>query len=202
MRKPYTRWLSAPWRHVNVLFWPVEAFKEGVLAVLRCDRVYFSAFSESLHGVPSSLEAARLQLMKEIALPRGFYPEWVFARGFNANLRASYRYFLLTLDRVNDAILASHDLFQPAVDTDALRHCLPELKSIIRHHLALVDVLIVFFESGAWVDVSSPEGDIVNLERGLEGRMRSWVRNQADIRDSLLQLIMTLPTNQPKEALC
>lgn len=205
MRKPYTRWLSAPWRHMNVLFWPVEAFKEGVLAVLRCERAYFSALSESLHGASSPLEAARLNLIKEIALKRGLYPEWVFAHGFNANLRASYRYFLLTMDRVHDAILASHELLSHQIEPGALSDFLPELKSIIRHHLALVEVLIVFFETGTWIDVSSPEGDIVNLEQRLQGQpwhWLLWVRNQADIRDSLLQLIMTLPTNQPKEVLC
>jgi hypothetical protein len=205
MRKPYTRWLSAPWRHMNVLFWPVDAFKEGVLAVLRCNRTYFSALSESLHDASPPLEEARLNLMKEIALPRGLYPEWVFARGFNADLRASYRYFLLTLDRVHDAIFASHEVLMRQIEPDTLSHFLPELQSIIRHHLALVEVLIVFFETGTWVDLSSADGDIPSLEQRLQAShlpLSLWVRDQADIRDSLLQLIMTLPTNQPKEALC
>ncbi|HEU5281631.1 MAG TPA: hypothetical protein VFU82_06610 [Gammaproteobacteria bacterium] len=205
MRKPYTRWLSAPWRHMNVLFWPVEAFKEGVLTVLRCERAYFSALSESLHGASSPLEEVRLNLMKEIALARGLYPEWVFARGFNVDLRASYRYFLLTLDRVHDAIFAAHEVLMQQVEPEILSHFLPELQLIIRHHLALVEVLIVFFETGAWVDLSSTNGDISSLEQRLQAshpHLLLWVRDQADIRDSLLQLIMTLPTNQPKETLC
>lgn len=200
MRKPYTRWLSAPWRHISVLFWPVEAFKAGVLAVLRADHAYYTAFSESLHQPSPNLSAACHRVLQEIALPRGLYPEWVFAPGFNVRLSAGYRYFLLKLDRLNDLLLASHELFLHHLPAEGLEACLPDVKLIINHHLALLDVLIYFFETGGFVDVTPHE----DVKHGSPWQMNHlmWLRDQADIRDNLLELIMTLPIKPTKEALC
>lgn len=200
MRKPYTRWLSAPWRHVSILFWPVEAFKAGVLAVLRADHAYYTAFSESLHQASPNLALACAHVLNEIALPRGLYPEWVFSPGFNARLSAGYRYFLLKLDRLNDLLLASHELFLHHLTAEGVEVYLPDVKQIINHHLALLDVLIYFFETGEWVDVTSDE--VIKQETPWQMNYLMWLRDQADIRDNLLELIMTLPIKRTKEPLC
>lgn len=201
MKKAYTRGLSAPWRHLYELFWPVDAFKTSVLCLLRAAHQYFIVYSEAFHEQDGeAVRDALCRLMQEAALPRGQYPEWVFARGFNPGLRASFRYFLLQMDRLIDLIVASDYAYRVHIDTETKRKVSPVLKPVVQQHCLLLEVLMGYFEKSSWQEVPSREDDLLDLVSMADTtfhqqtKTRLWMQQHQDIRDCLLRLVASLPT--------
>lgn len=192
------RGLRAPWRHIYTLCWPVDAFKSSVLAILKQQQAYLSAVSDTLHEPTLNLSDAALALMQASVSSGSVYPEWVFSRGFNVNLRASFRFFLLQIDRLTDLLLAS-DGMNFALDKETRQVLSLELKPVIQGHLALLEVLIYFFETGLWSSDIAHGDDLAVLQNNLaehvmwNAGLRLRLQQQKDIRDVMLRLVTALP---------
>lgn len=155
------------------------------------------------------------QIEKLVQEQQNTYPEWVFEVGFNRGLRSGFRFFLVNVERITE-IFSSMDYFLlyssgtfAFYDLEMLKlH--PFLANAMQKNKELLTILIEYFKSEALLEPTADfTSDIVELEnaaqRFVPGSLElldispdfititAFVRDIKDLRELLLQLVMSLP---------
>ncbi|SRR5579883_1098977 len=143
-----------------------------------------------------------------LALPSN-YPEWVYEVGFNPGLRSGFRFFLLHLDWIAEISCSINYLLPLCEKTEAFQAVSEKIATVMQKNDELLDILLEYFESNTLKGIHSDfTSDMAALEQAvrhiLPGRLElldispdyvrlaALVRDMKDIRQLLLQLVMSV----------
>ncbi len=177
-----------------------QEFRRAMLPMLDALIRYSTDLSRVLQG-GGAVEASLLDIP---------YPEWVFEAGFNRNFRGSFRYVLIQLDRVIEALFSLDYYIHQTVDIDMRADVAKPLTAVVEKNTALLAIIRAFFANEKDDKVNdnyiSDMTDLHNvllyvLPQSLElldvstdfTILSSMVRDVTDIRELLLQILAGLP---------
>ncbi len=138
------------------------------------------------------------------------YPEWVFETGFNRNLRASFRYVLVQIDRITEAFFSLDYHARQPIAPEFLEEVAPHLAIIVGKNRELLHIMHSFFTGDAILQTnenftSDISGIYNSLRNVLPGsvelldvspdyvNLAALARDVIDIREILLQILAGLP---------
>ncbi|MBX3708292.1 MAG: FUSC family protein [Gammaproteobacteria bacterium] len=195
---------------------PVRAakeFSEGVTPTLYLLNNYISVLCEIFQ---SNLTEQQDCLDKKVALqqvlqaPKNAYPEWVYEAGFNRRLRSGFRFFLINLERVTEILFSIDYILSREIDKLVLDALSESLVNAMLKNQELLTILLEYFATNQIKDTKSNfTSDISELEKSLHRLVpnhlellsisdqnilvTALVRDVRDMRELLLQLVMSLP---------
>jgi hypothetical protein len=167
-------------------------------------------YIQNNQGAVRILEKRLLKIENILRSRRNQYPEWVFEPGFNRNLRSSFRYILVQMERVTDAFFSLDYHARQPVDTELLADIAPQIIVVLSKNVELLKIIRAFFANES-VDQSLENftSDITNVHQAMQNLMpgsielldvtpdyvnlASLARDVIDIRELLLQIITGLP---------
>ena len=179
----------------NHCFFPIklqDAFFEGIVPILK-----------ALHAFTLAPEKEK---SPALLFQQNMYPEWVYEAGFNPGLRASWRFFLVNIERVTEICFSLNYLMKQGRDF----HTLLDPMSALQKNAELIDILTHYFEKNEFKktdsdytsDMESLEADLQKIvPRHIEAIdlapefliLTAIVRDIRDMRGILLQLVKGLP---------
>jgi hypothetical protein len=186
-----------------------EYFRADLLPILKV----LKAYSDQISGVFSQHADGVLTVqltqvtIDNILQAQDMYPEWVFEFGFNPGLRASYRYFLLQLERIIDLYTAMGYLLRSESLRSQLCDINKEICLVLENNSKLLQIIIQYFTNAQVTGVQDDfTSDMIALEEAVRHivpshldlldispnylLLASFVRDTKDIRQLLLQLIL------------
>lgn len=200
---------------INCLVLPVRLgaeFAEGVVPAFKAFDGYLKTLVEVVIGCEHKRRLADRILEIEDVLQRqsGAYPEWVYEVGFNRGLRAGFRFFLLSIERIADNLLSLNFLLSRLQDYSLLDSVSTELTNVMLHNQQLLSIIISYFETKTLPShVADFTSDIAALENTVQQMLpphleflemsQSYIvltaimRDVRDLRQLLLSLVMALP---------
>lgn len=161
------------------------------------------------------LEVKLTKIEDVLCSPRNEYPEWVFETGFNRNLRSSFRYVLVQLDRVTEAFFSLDYHVRQEMDPELLAELAPHLAQVLSRNNELLKVIRAFF-AGEIVrnDNANFTSDITDVYQSMRNvlpasvelldvstdylNLAALARDVIDIREMLLQIVTGLPIDECK----
>lgn len=189
-----------------------QAFRDGLVPILNAAIDYLAVMIKSIK-YKDQQRLAKIKWIVENALrtQTGNYPEWVYEMGFNPGLRAGFRYFLIYLERVVETLFSIDYLLNTKLELP--EHLADAVKYSLQKNQELFTILRVYFETNTLretpIDLTS---DISRLEKVLNeivpGNLElldvspeyvsftALVRDIKDMRQLLLQLLMSLPAGK------
>lgn len=196
---------------VTIIFIPMgleNEFRRALIPVI--DRL--ENYSKTLRIYIGTQEFNRSNAEK-ILLEQSYqkhYPEWVFEVGFNPGLRSGFRYVLVSLDQVIDAMFSLSYHFNTEINSEIINRLKDVLNLTLTNNTDLIGLLLAYFKDkkipilnhDLTSDVSQLESEVkALLPRHLEFvdmsreylALAAIVRDIKDIRQLLLQLISALP---------
>lgn len=184
------------------------AFRLGLIPLLNAMTELADAIHQAfLQQDFSQLTSARLQV--ERALARKPYPEWAYAPGFNPGLRGGFRFFLLNIEQVADALVAMSYEAELRVAPNLLSPLVPDLTVSMACNRTLLQALYAYFKEDKLEDKQADfTNDLPRLDEATREvvpnnlelldidpdyvTITAFVRHIKDIRERLLQLMMAL----------
>lgn len=156
------------------------------------------------------LEKRLLKIESVLCARRNEYPEWVFETGFNRNLRSSFRYVLVQLERVTDAFFSLDYHARQKMDEELFAEISPQLAVVLNKNVALLNIIREFFAGEAITQTNENfTHDITEVQQSLRNslpgsvelldlsqdyvNMTALARDVIDIRELLLQILTGLP---------
>lgn len=194
---------------------PVPNFKAGILPLLLSLSAYLETWIDDLQSEEEIyLDESRDNIIAHM-IDRCVYPEWVFDVGFNPGLRAGFRFFLIKLDQVIETFFSINYLIHRKIAPELMQPLTLDLIETIKRNNQLILALVNFFQHGTYVDTDENfMGDMVALSENMQDRIpndlevlgispdyiavTSLVRDIKDMRELLLQLILSLPVPEAK----
>lgn len=194
---------------------PVPNFKAGILPLLLSLSAYLEAWINDLQSEEeTSLDGHRDNIIAHM-IDKRVYPEWVFDVGFNPGLRAGFRFFLIKLDQVIETFFSINYLIHRKIAPELMEPLTSNLIETIKRNNELILALVHFFQNGTYVDTNENfMGDMTALSENMQNRIpndlevlgispdyiavTSLVRDIKDMRELLLQLILSLPVPEAK----
>ncbi|MFZ2315225.1 MAG: hypothetical protein WAW86_06170 [Gammaproteobacteria bacterium] len=191
---------------------PIPNFKAGILPLLMSLSDYLEAWVGDMQANKEiSLDVNRDSIVANL-INKHVYPEWVFDVGFNPGLRAGFRFFLIKLDQVVETIFSINYLIHRKIAAELMQHLRGNLIETIARNNELVLALVNFFKNGTYIDTNENfTTDMTALEENMQKRIpndlealgispdyiavTSLVRDIKDMRELLLQLILSLPAS-------
>jgi hypothetical protein len=172
------------------------AFRAGIIPLLK-------VLVASSHNLNAISVANLLQALQDQ------YPEWVYSRGFNRGLRASWRFFLIRLERIVELFLSMAYLATRQIDPILLQDLNGRITDSMQKNQELLEILLSYFEKDeSKTTHSNYTDDIKELEQALQRllppnlelldispdyvTLTALVRNLKDLRTLLLQLVKSL----------
>ncbi len=191
---------------------PYWEFRMGLGPILTALIKYSSDLEKFMlnHTDENPLEKRILKIESVLCARRNEYPEWVFETGFNRNLRSSFRYVLVQLERVTDAFFSLDYHARQKVDEELFAEVAPHLAVVLNKNVALLNIIRAFF-AGEPIDATSENftHDITDVHQSLRNILPSSIelldmspdyvnlaalaRDVIDIRELLLQILTGLP---------
>lgn len=200
---------------INCLVFPVRLgaeFAEGVVPVFKAFDGYLKTLVEVVIGGEHKRRLTDKVLEVEDVLQRqsGAYPEWVYEVGFNRGLRAGFRFFLLSIERIADNLLSVNFLLSRLQDYSLLDSVSSELTNVMLHNQQLLSIIIDYFETQTLPSHAADfTSDIATLESAVQQMLpphlefldmspsyivlTAIMRDMRDLRQLLLSLVMALP---------
>lgn len=190
-------------------------FQEGMIPVLQAMSSYLQTFSSCFllqEKNADFLLQKRLVLESTLQWEKSSYPEWAYEIGFNPGLRSGFRFFLVNVERVAEIIFSLEYVVAQKIDAELLNYLAKALQHSIQKNQELLNVLSEYFanKSLPTTQVDYIE-DIAELEKRLHEiipgslelldispdylLLTALVRKIKDLRQLLLKLVMSLPTN-------
>lgn len=137
-------------------------------------------------------------------------PEWVYEAGFNPGLRSGFRFFLVHLSRLAELFSSLQYLSTQPVEEDIWHKINGEITHSLQKNRELMVILIDYFaDKKVGLPQSDFTSDIAQLEKKLQNllpenieflhispqymALTACVRDIKDMRQLLLQLVMSLP---------
>lgn len=183
-------------------------FSQGVTPLLR-----------ALHRFTALFRDKRMMQVDTRAIEQALiekpysYPEWVYDVGFNPGLRAGFRYFLVNLERMTEIVFSISYLAHRGVDPELYVDCAQAFNDVMSKNEELLQSLLAYFSDKKMCYLDS-EADYTSDVTVLEAELRRLVpvslelldmstdyivltalaRDLKDMRELLLQLVMTLPS--------
>lgn len=190
-----------------------KEFKQSVAPVVRLICEYTSSLRIAFQDTKFSQDfSLKNQIEKELSAWTNRYPEWIFDTGFNPGLRVGYRYFLIKLDQVIEALFSLSYLFTKTLDSANMLQIKEPMKKVLESNLDLLEVISNFLNNKALPTTSANYmDDIQGLEAAVakilpqsielldintDGLIISAiVKDLKDLRQLLIQLIAALPAS-------
>jgi len=187
-----------------------KEFSRGVLPPLRAMDRNLQGLQTVLtaHDVTDTTKADKLQRICIMRKP--FYPEWVFNAGFNPGLRSGARFFLIKLEQAQEVLCALNYLVLRDLQWQGVRETTELFNKSLQGNRDLLHALIRYFETKFFIVSQDFTADIVELEKALQDivppklelleiapeylALTAFVRELKDLRNALLQLTASLPT--------
>jgi hypothetical protein len=160
-----------------------KEFYQALLPVLTALMDYMRTF-ETVFAKEG--ENNRLLVEKRLALESVMqnshimYPEWVYEAGFNPALRASYRFFLVHLERLTDLMIAIDGLVTSGLDRAFLSALSASLVEVMQKNLTLLAILQTYFQLQTLLDL---EADFINDVSALENQLRQLIPQKIELLD-------------------
>lgn len=197
----------------HMLFVPTrffDVFSKDLLPILRVVEDYSAQFTIIVDR--NEYDAVVCQALQDsienVLQAQDRYPEWVYEFGFNPGLRASFRYFLLNLERIIELYIAVGYLFRSEQLRVQLQEVANEVSLVLKKNTELLAVIKHFFIAREFAPLQDDfTSDMVALEEAARQvvpanidlldmspnylLLASFVRDVRDIRQLLLQLILT-----------
>lgn len=191
---------------------PYWEFRMGLCPILKALIRYSSELEKFMHDRNSEnqLEKRLHKIENVLCARRNEYPEWVFETGFNRNLRSSFRYVLVQLERVTEAFFSLDFHARQKMDAELFAEVAPQLAVVISKNIALLNIIREFFAGEAITQTSENfTHDITEVQQSLRNSLPASVelldmspdyiniaalaRDVIDIRELLLQILTGLP---------
>lgn len=192
---------------------PYWEFRAGLRPILKALIRYSSELEKYMlrgHTSLNPLEKKLLKIESVLRARRNEYPEWVFETGFNRNLRSSFRYVLVQLERVTDAFFSLDYHARQKVDEELFAEVAPHLAVVLSKNVALLEIIRAFF-AGEPIHQTDENftHDITDVHQSLRNilpaslelldmsqdyvNLAALARDVIDIRELLLQILTSLP---------
>ena len=209
---------------LNQWIFPVDLYREfrlGLLPILHALNAYLETIPLVLaHPHQAALlKEKKIDIQKTLIEKKGHYPEWVYAIGFNPGLRAGYRYFLIQIEKACEICFALHFLISDCSRKNMTIPFLDEMNHVLVKNSMLCLTLINHFNENPYPKFSTDSDfkqDILMLEEALQHAVPysvEWldlapstlplvaiVRDLKDLREILLQLILSTHHEQPSKS--
>lgn len=192
---------------------PYSLFRLNVLPLLKQNADLLAALEQVL-TMPTDTDVQLAQQKQKLIQALQFssvnYPEWVFAVGFNVFLRSGFRYFLIELGQLQ-AILFSMAAFVLKADKMPGLVAMRDLFSLtLKNNQILLQQIMHYFKTQRLLpSTDNYTNDLAELELQVQNyvpqsyelldlspeylTLIALVRDLKDMRNILLQLLLTLP---------
>jgi hypothetical protein len=192
---------------------PYWEFRQGLAPILQALIHYSKTLEENLelrNAQHAAIDQSRLKIESIMRSGVNEYPEWVFEPGFNRNLRASFRYILVQLDRITDGFFSLDYHARQEMDAELLAEVTPHLIAVLSKNRELLSIMRAFF-IGIPIENSHEDftSDIIALNNTLRNvlpgsvelldispdymNISALARDVIDLRELLLQVVAALP---------
>jgi hypothetical protein len=141
---------------------------------------YLLAIADAIflgQGVFTSLKNAEKKMQQMMA---NVYPNWVFALGFNPNLRGGIRYFMLLFDRLVSGFDTLNTLSLRDINRELLDELTEELRTVIHQNGELLLALRAYFLTNTLSVI--PDNLTQDIEK-LEKKLKSLVPSHLELLD-------------------
>lgn len=191
---------------------PLNAFAKDLVPILERVIQYLKAETEQIaQGIKTKekIIACREQL-NEIYISKTIYPAWVFQAGFNPGLRGGYRFFLIKLDQIIELMNVIESHLSINLSNLEENHSQAFVLSLENNFELLMVLHEYFVKRQVSIPQSDFTSDILALETILQpliptnlelldvtpggAGLVAMIRAIKDMRQILLQLVMSLPT--------
>jgi hypothetical protein len=188
-------------------------FADGVLPAFNAFDDYFKTLINVAVGSENKKKLSQKILAIENVLQRqsGAYPEWVYEVGFNRGLRAGFRFFLLSIERIADNLMSLNFLLSRLQDDTLLDSISTELSNVMVHNQQLLAFIVDYFETQKLpLHTADFTTDVASLEQSVQRMLPAHIefldmspnyivltaimRDIRDLRQLLLSLVMALPS--------
>jgi NADH:ubiquinone oxidoreductase subunit 6 (subunit J) len=194
---------------------PYAEFRQELAPILNALIRYSEALQHYVSHQTASqakLDDLRGNIENIMQSHRGAYPEWVFETGFNLNLRASFRFVLVQLERITEAFFSlDYHVRQPlpeGVDEEVAS----QLAHVISKNAELLRIMRAFF-AGENINENHENftSDVTDVQNSLRSvlpesvelldvspqyvELAAIARDLVDIRELLLAVLAGLPMN-------
>lgn len=195
---------------------PYAEFRQGMLPILQALIDYSSAVTMHVLKEEKNTQAmdqAVNRLERVLRSHRNEYPEWVFEAGFNRNLRSSFRYVLIQMERITESFFSLDYHVRQTMEPEMLADFAPHLSLVCTRNAELLQVMRGFF-AGERITLNQENftSDITDVHNSLRNllpgslelldmspdyvNIAALARDVIDIRELLLQLLAGLPIDE------
>ena len=138
--------------HIFISHQPFQAFKTGITPLLNAYEKNSQALIEMLtHKTIAKNLQIHLQEVDRALLQNNGYPEWIYDVGFNRGLRASFRFFLINLERLADLFKELNFYILKYDEFEVLETA---LLTVLQNNQLLLQSLINYFAEGKMLNQS------------------------------------------------
>lgn len=140
------------------------------------------------------------------------YPEWSFEIGFNPGLRSGYRFFLIHIERIIEIFFALEYIVHQNIASSISLELSAVIMEVLKTNRQLLEILHTYFVENVFAPISDDlHSDITELENALQKLVPQQielldmtphtillidlVRYVKDIRELLMQLLLSLPNH-------
>lgn len=188
-------------------------FADGVLPAFRAFDGYIKAVMDVAvdNGARKKLSEKIVAIENVLQRQSGAYPEWVYEVGFNRGLRAGFRFFLLSIERIADNLMSLNFLLSRLQDHTLLESVSAELTDVMLHNQQLLAVIVDYFATQKLpLHTADFTTDVAELEKVVQRMLPAHIefldmspnyiiltaimRDIRDLRQILLSLVMALPS--------
>ncbi len=183
-----------------------------VLKALRSDLILLrDMVSQDKYQNERQLHASS-EIEKILNFRNSDYPEWVFDVGFNRGLRAGFRFYLISVDRLAEMAFALNETIRNIFNTDLKQNIQHEVLQAMNGNIELMTMQVDYFTKQSW-QLMSGSADYTQDMKALESVLNQHVPSQLelldvapdyliatnlvklvkDMRETLLQLLTALP---------
>lgn len=187
----------------------VKEFRQGLESLLQA---IHDDVEEITHSFLAQNESRGIDLVLERELESGTsaYPAWVYEVGFNRGLRGSFRFFLIKIEQVIEIIYSMNYLASRKVQAELLLDLKDPISVVAQKNALLLKIIREYFLNDRLGDIQDDfTTDMKDLESQLQKTipthlelldlspeylvLTAFVRDLKDMRELLLQLVMSLP---------
>lgn len=198
---------------------PYWEFSMGLVPILNALIQYAEELEKYLlseRGSGKLLQNKLISVESLLCSQREEYPEWVFEPGFNRDLRSSFRYVLVQLDRITETVISLNYHVRQSMDAELFAEVAPKLAEVSARNAELLQILRAFF-AGEKIEPNQHNftSDITNVYQSLRNVLPASVelldvssdyanvaalaRDVIDMRELLLQILTGLPLDEKAE---
>jgi hypothetical protein len=154
---------------------PDVDFRAGVIPIIKIYRDYFSAIAALLfkeEGASKRVDEKKSLVEKYFGEGHAYFPDWVYQRGFTANLREGHRHFLLRIEEMGEVLFALNFHARFLYPEDTLEILRAPITRCVNDIMQLMsDLMVVLEKTKLTSEPSELTEDIIILENMFQDKL-------------------------------